>query len=264
MTTRVVYLRTNETVAEAVERMTRYGFSALPVLTASGRLVGIVSLLDVLRYREEYAEQGLAADDRAPVTGIMTADVVEMAPTANVASVPRRLAESGQLRVLPVVQGARLVGIITRSDLLRGVPHDPDQDVLATLVRPRRPGLPAAAGARVEEVMATTVVAVTPQDPVAVATGLMLRDRHPSLPVVEPDTTLVGVVSEADVLADPHLGRAPGTTVARVMTRGAISIDRTATVGQARALVADRGLRTLPVVDGRGALVGVLSRSDLV
>lgn len=109
-----------------------------------------------------------------------------------------------------------------------------------------------------------TVVAVTPQDPVTVATGLMLRDRHPSLPVVEPDTTLVGIISEADVLADPHLGRATGTTVARVMTRGAITIDRTATVGRARALVADRGLRILPVVDGRGALVGVLSRSDLV
>jgi CBS domain-containing protein len=264
MTTRVVYLRTNETVAEAVERMTRYEFSALPVLTASGRLVGVVSLLDVLRFREEYAEQGLEADDRAPVTDIMTPEVVTMAPTANVSAVARRLAESGQLRVLPVAQGGRLVGILTRSDLLRGDrAEDPDEDFLYTLVRPRRAGLPASATTPVAEVMTTAVVSVAPDDRVAVATGLMLRDRLTALPVVAAGGELVGVISEADVLADPNAGRRPPTAVRRLMTRGPISIDRAATVGEARALVADRGLRTLPVVDGE-VLVGVLSRSDLV
>jgi CBS domain-containing protein len=266
MTTRVVYLRTNETVAEAVERMTRYGFSALPVLTAGGRIVGIVSLLDVLRYREVHAEEGLVADDRTPVSEIMNPEVITMAPTANVASVARRLVEGGQLRVLPVEVGGRLVGVVTRSDLLRGDRDDEDEeDPLAKLVRgPRRPGLPAAAGAPVTEVMATPVVTVAPTDPVALATGLLLRDRHTSLPVVEPDGTLVGVISEADILADPYRGRQVHTTVGRLMTEGALSIEQTATVGEARAVVADHGLRNLPVVDHRGRLVGVLSRSDLV
>jgi CBS domain-containing protein len=266
MTTRVVYLRTNETVGNAVELMTRYGFSALPVLTAGGRIVGIVSLLDVLRYREVHVEEGLVADDRAPVTEIMNPEVITMAPTANVASVARRLVEGGQLRVLPVEVGGRLVGVVTRSDLLRGE-RDPtidDEDVLALLLRPaRRPGLPAAASARVTEVMSAPVVAVAPTDPVALATELLLRDRHTSLPVVEPDGTLVGVISEADILADPYRGRQVHTTVGRLMTQGALSIPHTATVGEARAEVADHGLRNLPVVD-RGRLVGVLSRSDLV
>ena len=47
------------------------------------------------------------------------------------------------------------------------------------------------------------------------------------------------------------------------MTRTPISVDAGATVGEARALVADRGLRTVPVLQ-EGRLVGVLSRSDLV
>ncbi|MGI9002730.1 MAG: CBS domain-containing protein [Pseudonocardia sp.] len=47
------------------------------------------------------------------------------------------------------------------------------------------------------------------------------------------------------------------------MTRRPITVDVGATVGQARALVADHGLRTVPVVDA-GRVVGVLSRSDLV
>jgi CBS domain-containing protein len=266
MTTRVVYMRTNETIAEAVERMTRYGFSALPVLTAGGRIVGIVSLLDVLRYREVHVEEGLVADDATPISEIMNPEVITMAPTANVASVARRLVEGGQLRVLPVEVGGRLVGVVTRSDLLRGERDDTidEEDVLALLLRPpRRPGLPAAASARVAEVMTSAVVTVAPNDPVALATALLLRDRHTSLPVVEPDGTLVGVLSEADVLANPYRDRRVHTTVARVMTRGALSIDHTATVGEARALVADHGLRNLPVVRGT-RLVGVLSRSDLV
>jgi CBS domain-containing protein len=266
MTTRVVYLRTDETVANAVELMTRYGFSALPVLTAGGRIVGIVSLLDVLRFREVHVEEGLVADDRTSVSEIMNPEVITMAPTANVASVARRLVEGGQLRVLPVEVGGRLVGVVTRSDLLRGDRDDEDEDddPLAKLIRPpRRPGLPAAGGAPVTEVMATPVVTVAPTDPVALATGLLLRDRHTSLPVVEPDGTLVGVISEADILADPYRGRQVHTTVGRLMTEGALSIEHTATVGEARAVVADHGLRNLPVVD-RDRLVGVLSRSDLV
>lgn len=280
MTTRVVSLRSDETVATAIHRMTTYGFGALPVVSPAGRLIGVVSLLDVIRYREEHDEQGLDADEHIPVEEIMSPDVVSMAATAGVASVARRLAESGQLRMLPVVDGGLLVGVVTRSDLLRGTAasprasgldrllsargrDDPDGDALAMLARQRRTGPPPAPGTPVDQVMTTEVVAVTPTDQVSVAGGLMLRDRHTSLPVVEPDGKLVGVISEADILADPYAGRQAHLTVGSVMTRGAISIDRQATVGEARTLVADRGLRNLPVVDA-GLLVGVLSRSDLI
>lgn len=279
MTARVVSLRSDETVATAVQRMTKYGFGALPVVSPSGRLIGVVSLLDVLRYREEHEEQGLEADEHIPVEEIMNPDVVSMAATANVAAVARRLVESGQLRILPVVDGGRLVGIVSRSDLLRGTAATPrptgldrltgrgrdeaEDDALTALARQLHVGPPPASGTPVNQVMTTRVTTVTPTDLVSTAGGLMLRDRHPSLPVIEPGGELVGVISEADILADPFAGRQAHLTVGSVMTRGAVSIDVGSTVGQARSLVADRGLRTLPVVD-RGQLVGVLSRSDLI
>lgn len=280
MTTRVVSLRSDETVATAVQRMTEYGFGALPVVSPAGRLIGIVSLLDVLRYREEHEEQDLDADEHIPVGEIMNPDVVSMAATAGVASVARRLAESGQLRILPVVDGGKLVGIVSRSDLLRGTAatlrqsgldrllgsrddaEDEDGALLA-LARRRRAGPPPPPATPVRQVMTAELTAVTADDLVSVAGALMLRERHPSLPVVETDGTLVGVISEADILADPFAGRQTHLTVGSVMTRGAISIDAGATVGQARTLVADRGLRILPVVE-RGRLAGVLSRSDLI
>ena len=119
MTVRVVSVRVDDPISTAVQQLTRFGFSALPVVTASYRLVGMVSLLDVLRYREAHEAEGLTADERVPIEEIMNPDVLSMAATAKVSVVAQRLRSHGELRVMPVVQGGRLVGVVTRGDLLR-------------------------------------------------------------------------------------------------------------------------------------------------
>jgi CBS domain-containing protein len=283
MTSRVVTVRSDEPVSAAVERLLQYGFSALPVVSASSRLVGMVSLLDVLRYREVHAEEGREADERVRVAEIMTQEVLSLPATAGTNVVAQRLRSHGELRVLPVVQGGRLVGVVTRGDLLRhrrpgerpgGMRHwlgrpprrsgDRHHDPLPLMARARRTGPPPPGTTPVHEVMTREVVTAHAQDPLRVAAELMLHHRHTALPVVDGGGVVVGVVSEADILADPHAGRAGGGTVAAVMTRAAITVGPDATLAQARSLVADRGLRVVPVVDGAGVLVGVLSRSDLV
>ncbi|TQM16347.1 CBS domain-containing protein [Pseudonocardia kunmingensis] len=278
MTSRVVTVRSDEPVSAAVERMTRYGFSALPVVTPSFRLVGIVSLLDVLRYREEYGAAGAEADGQVRVEEIMNPDVLSMSANANAAVVAQRLRSHGELRVMPVVQGATLVGVVTRSDLLRhrdgsrrggggrrlfGSRDVPADDPLFAYERGRRPGPAPGPDTPVRDVMTRDVVAVGPADLLTLAAELMLQHRHTALPVVDTDWRLVGILSEADILTDPLAGRSAHSTVGSVMTRSPIVVAVGATVGGARALVADRGLRTVPVVDG-DRLVGVLSRSDLL
>jgi CBS domain-containing protein len=286
MTVRVVSVRFDEPISTAVDRFIRYGFSALPVVSGSLRLVGIVSLLDVLRFREAHGAEGLQADERIAVEEIMTTDVVWMSATANVGVVAQRLRSNGELRVMPIVQGGRLVGVVTRSDLLRrndqGSGKDQDgqraglrrffggrrrdearDDSLGALARGRRGRRAAPATTPVRDVMTRQTITVRSAQPVALAAELMLHHRHTSLPVVDGDSRLVGIVSEADILAVPQAGRSAAATVGRVMTTTPITVDVGTTVGEARALVADRGLRTVPVIDG-DRLVGVLSRSDLV
>lgn len=278
MTARVVTVRSDEPISAAVERMTRFGFSALPVVSASFRLVGIVSLLDVLRFRREHDAEGAEADGRVRVAEIMNPEVLSMSATANAAVVAQRLRDHGELRVMPVVQGGRLVGVVTRGDLLRhrdrssrrpglrrllGRRDAAEDDALFALARGRRAGPAPASTASVDAVMTREVVTVASTQPVALAAELMLTYRHTALPVVDGGSRLVGILSEADILADPQAGRSSHATVGALMTRTTITVDVGATVGEARALVTDRGLRTVPVVDG-DRLVGVLSRSDLV
>lgn len=279
MTVRVVSVRVDEPISAAVGHLTRFGFSALPVVSASFRLVGMVSLLDVLRYREAHAAEGVPADERVPVEEIMNPDVVSMAATAKVAAVALRLRSNGELRVMPVVQGGKLVGVVTRGDLLRhrdrparrggllgllrGRRRDrAEEDALFRLARPRRTTPSPIAGTPVREVMTRQAVTVGSAEPLALAAELMLAHRHTALPVIDRDRRVVGIVSEADILTGPSAGESAGT-VAAVMTRTPITVDAGSTVGEARALVVDRGLRTLPVLE-EGRLVGVLSRSDLV
>jgi len=281
MTTRVVSVLPDAPVSRAVDLMRRYGFSALPVANARYHLVGMISLLDVIRLRES---RPWAADD-ARVEEIMTREPLAMAPSAKLTFVAHRMLSYGELRVMPIVKRRELVGVVTRSDLLRPAPprrgvldwaldwahgRGDDDERLERLARPKRAGPPVPDDAPVSEVMTSEVVTVGRGDPISSAVELLLRHRYTALPVVEPDGRLVGLMSEADALGsgrprgDPLFSQTNHpTTVGVVMTAAPLTIDATRTVGDARRVVADRGIRLLPVVDGV-TLVGVVTRSDLV
>jgi CBS domain-containing protein len=270
MTTRVVSVRPDAPVSRAVDLLREYGFSALPVTDEAYHLVGMISLLDVLRWREEHPDD---ADDPA-VGDLMQRDVLWMRPSAKPTLVAHRLRTYGELRVMPIVERGVLVGVVTRSDLLRPAASLGDRirrrfrrsdadETLLRLARPRRTGPRPPDDAPVSSVMTTDVIAVRRTVALSRAAELMLQDRHHALPVVESDGRLVGLVSEADVLGDPLYRQGPHRTVGDVMSRSPITIDIDATVGAARDLIAERGLRLLPVVK-EGILFGVLARSDLV
>ncbi len=273
MTTRVVTVRSDDPVTTAVERMTRYGFSALPVVDARYRLVGIVSLLDVLRQRED---SGTDAD--VPVASMMTTDVLSMGPSVSTTVLAHRLRTYGELRVMPIVESGVLVGVVTRSNLLAprermswagqlwrrwGGGDSAEDEELLQLVRPRRTGPAPTETTPVREVMTTEIVSVGTAQPLKHAVALLTKHRFTALPVVDAGGKLLGVVSEADLLGDPLYAQHARGTVGSTMTRHPITIDVGSTIGDARSLVADRGVRLLLVVEG-DRLVGVLGRSDLV
>jgi CBS domain-containing protein len=273
MTTRAVTVRSDDPVTTAVERMTRYGFSALPVVDARYRLVGIVSLLDVLRHREE---SGTDAD--VPVGSVMTTDVLSMGPSVSTAVLAHRLRTYGELRVMPIVESGVLVGVVTRSNLLApkqrtgrfdrllrrwGGGDSAEDEELLRLARPRRTGPAPVTTTPVREVMTTDVVSIGTAQPLRQAAELLIRHRFTALPVLDHDGNLLGILSEADLLGDPLYEQRARRTVGSAMTSRPITIDAASTVGDARSLVADRGVRLLPVVED-GRLVGVLGRSDLL
>lgn len=146
----------------------------------------------------------------------------------------------------------------------------------------------------VERIMTRAVVSTTPQARVEEAARL-LRDRHISgLPVVGDDGQVLGVLTENDLVRDLHAAAGvdsprglldlvlessarKGTSllevcrnrlrkarVAELMTRPAVSIERSATLREAARRLRTTGTNRLPVVDESGRLVGIVTRSDVV
>jgi CBS-domain-containing membrane protein len=93
----------------------------------------------------------------------------------------------------------------------------------------------------------------------------MRQWRISALPVVADDGWVAGVVSEADLLPKTQGVDVQRTvTAGQLMTAPAVTVTRDATLTGAARLMARDDLKRLPVVDGDGRLVGVVSRGDLL
>lgn len=115
MTSPVKTVFPETTIAEAGRIMLRYGHSGLPVVR-DGRLVGIISRRDI----EKAQRSNLA---HAPVKAFMSHQVVTVEPSLPVSEAQTLMIEHDIGR-LPVVEGGRLVGIISRTDILRTLHPD--------------------------------------------------------------------------------------------------------------------------------------------
>jgi CBS domain-containing protein len=121
--------------------MAERGFAALPVVDEDNRLAGIVAEADVLRDRllpdpRLHLRRDEPATRPAPprlVRGVMTVRVRSVEAAADVADVARIFIHE-HVRSVPVLEHGRMVGIVSRRDLLRGLVR-PDDSIRADLLR---------------------------------------------------------------------------------------------------------------------------------
>lgn len=108
------------------------------------------------------------------------------------------------------------------------------------------------------------VATVAPETSVAAMVAELTTRRIGALLVMEGDR-VVGVVSERDIVRAlaGHRGEALALSARDVMTSPVISISPSDSVARAMALMTDRRIRHLPVMDS-GKLVGLVSIGDLV
>ncbi len=109
----LVTIRPEQTVADAVALLRAHNIGALPVVTADGRLAGILSERDIVRRLPDY-EQIMAV----PVQVLMTSRVITAVPDDDLMSVAHTMTER-RFRHMPVLDDGRLIGIISIGDVLK-------------------------------------------------------------------------------------------------------------------------------------------------
>jgi CBS domain-containing protein len=146
MTADVQVVHPDESIAEVASRFAEHGIHGAPVVDGQGRLVGIVTESDIIRttktkyttynmvypsihqfgveFKEgtTYSELSKAFDEvkHTPVSEIMTAAVITASPDDLVEEVAPMMIKNKINRV-PVVENGKVVGIVTRGDILRGM-----------------------------------------------------------------------------------------------------------------------------------------------
>lgn len=135
----------------------------------------------------------------------------------------------------------------------------------------------------VADVMTPRVHVASPMTQFKLLVRLIEENRISAVPIVDQQGVPVGIVSESDLLFKERLGeleatsdllhprrhsrdlaKAEGTVAADIMSSPAITIPSTSRLVDAARLLQERKVRRLVVVDERGRIAGILSRSDIL
>jgi CBS domain-containing protein/ribosome-associated translation inhibitor RaiA len=167
---------------------------------------------------------------------------------------------SAGVRGAPVVRAGKMIGFLSRTDLIRIFPR-----------------LTQLKDNKVSSFMTSEPISVTEQENVRKAQMMMKGLMEKSLPVVDSNQRLVGAISMSEVMEvlwtnksnmrppNEVMGGREQTeiSVGSVMTRPAISVSPGDTAGKVAEIMSSKGLATVFVTE-ENRLVGVVSQADLM
>lgn len=137
---------------------------------------------------------------------------------------------------------------------------------------------------KAQDIATLQVITIGPGTSVRHAARIMLAHGISGLPVVDHDMTIMGIITEGDLIRRSELGlgkpqmlglagvdaseaqdyvKRHSWSVADVMTREVISVDESESVGRVAELLEQHGIKRLPVTRD-GKLIGLVSRADLL
>lgn len=246
----------------------KHPFAGLPVVkSGQKKLVGLVTRAEVL-----------TQPDEDQVALLMNPNPFTTYPEAHVREAARMIFQNN-LRMLPVVNGANeLVGVLTPADLL---------------------GLLQTHRGFVSTYLRRHVVPCFAQTPANVALEIFRSTRARALPLLSESGLLCGILTDADLLAQAQVTDTivktvagagedsdewtweglrdvqrlehattridvPARPVAEFMVQDVVTVRPNAPVGEAARKMLERNLSQLPVVEGEGRVVDLLTDLDLV
>lgn len=267
MTTEVVSVEIPGNRDDVLKILKRTGISGVPVLK-DGRLVGIITRKDMLRKSDE-TQLGL----------LMTPDPATVAPDATIQEAARAMIDH-DVRRLPVVDGERLVGLLSVADLISAI-----------------------AQLRIKEEIkgryTSQTYALWEETPLPLVARIMEISGFEAIPILDAESRLLGIISERDLIRHSSIEdtvevsdfsngtdddewtwesirdmhtisygiskiQLPDRPVKKAMISNVISVPMNAEVSEC-ALKMKRGrVDQLPVVNGDKKLVAMLFDRDLI
>lgn len=302
MTRDVVAVTPETPIREVVLDLVTRQFRAVPVIDSERRVVGIVTngdlvrrgglplRLELLRSFDTAAlhEQLEAMSAAHAAAGeVMTSAVVTVAPQLDVQHAAN-LMRVRRLKRLPVVdEDRRLLGIVSRVDLLRSIAHVPS----APEGTPHGPSITGNGLTPVAQIMTTVVPAVRGEATVPELLNAVMSTRLNCAFVVDERRHVVGLISDAELVerltpqarpsafsavmhrlpfvhgsheAEETLRHTTGTVARDLMRSDVLVLPDTAPLRDVLASMLSGGAKVAAVTDAGGELRGIVDRADLL
>jgi len=188
MTVNPIGVLPNSPLPKSARVMLENKIPVLPVFDEKRGAQGILTTSDVFRFiMNELPELKTILR----VEDYMTSDLVVVDPETSLLEA-QRLMGIKRIRSLPVVEDGKLVGLVTRTDMVKvepsrfASPHNQEQS-LAILLQP------------IEKIMTRRLVTTTPKANLVSAASSMLENKIHCLPVLDDEGQLSGIITDSDL-----------------------------------------------------------------
>ncbi len=275
-------------IADAVEMLIGKTYRSLPVVDESRRIVGILtdgdllarlglpdaSVLSALTAAELGRELDALRRSGQTVAELMVSPVVTVPEDAAIVDAMRVMAAHGIKRLPVVDQSDRIVGVVSRVDVLRAMAQPLAREA------PER-GLPPGHYTRVKDVMVADVPTVQSATPLNMVVDLLVNAAQRRIVVVDAQRHVLGIITDGDLLKRASAAERAGLlqafarrlagggeatidlakrTAGEVMTANPITVAPETPLLDALRLLLQHKIKRLPVVDAGGQLVGLVGR----
>ena len=210
MTTPALSIQDDQLLTEAVDRMLGKHLKRLPVVDKGGRLVGMLSRLDIFTtvMREapdwqSFRAQQIEVSNLRTVKDILRRDTRTVSPDTTLDQVIQIIDGNDMQCVAVVNDNGTLIGMITDSDLLHALKPDAEglRSLFARLIHGTSANLPQRlATTTAFAVMRAELVTVQEDSLIEAAIGLMTEKRLKRLPVIDSSGRFQGMINRDSLL----------------------------------------------------------------
>lgn len=263
----VLALNPGDTLNHAMQQMWRMNIQHLPVVR-HGRPIGMVSERDLLYHvcGDSYAAHELSQKHIKHLLGtsrvddVMSTPLISLSPEDSIHDAVRMMLREG-IGAVPLVTRDSIVGIVTETDILKCFLEEHSSLLCGELPK-----------SGIVDYMSAHVFTVAPSDLKPAVIRLMRDKQVQSVPVVNDNGELLGIITEAGVLIGRKHGESDGGAAENadihveardIMNESPATLALSSCVRDAaRLMVASNTDYALVADDGK--LVGILTSTDLV
>ncbi|MFH0816376.1 MAG: CBS domain-containing protein [Methanobacteriota archaeon] len=173
---------------------------------------------------------------------VMSSKLVVTEPDENLSEVLGKM-KAHDVSELPVCRGQKTVGIVSYETLIK------------------RRSLPLTT--KVSNLM-TLPPSILEDQPITEVAEALLTSGYRALPVMNAKGALTGIVSRHDLMATiPKIKKLSAITIAEIMTKEPFCLTDSDPLEQAKVTMTKYDVKSMPVVDGKGRLTGVIGIKDM-